>query len=568
MAKYAPSGFYIASGGDIFSIFFSSFFFLLFCSSLLCVSKDVSGNIRIWDTTQKEHPLKFEMRALGGRINDLDWTEDSKRIVAVGEGREFFGKAFMFDSGASVGEISGCSKNQLSCSVRQQRPYRLAICGEDNDIQHFNGVPFKWEKRVENKATRFVNTVRFSPDGETYAAGSSDKLIQLYNGKTGDRIGELPVEHEGSIFSLSWTDDGKKILSASGDKTCKLWDVATQKCISTFKFGDDTEDQQVGTLCQGEFLLSVSLSGQINYLDINNPNKPHRIVYGHSKFITALAHDASSKEFYTGSYDSIITRWSAETGVSSGFKGKGHTSQINGMAAQAGNLVTASTDSSLRITSLSSMEYSASFGTDTDAVGIAAGTKDTSLLFGACLDGIVKVQSGGSVQKQTHKTKVNYQPSCIALSPDEKIIAVGSADAKVHIYAVGDGDLKELKVLEGHRGKVNSVTFSPDGKHLASCDQRQDFYVHATADWSVFTKAWGSYHTASITCLAWNPDSDRIASGGLDQNIFVWQLSKKTTKKKIERAHQGGVNALVWTGPTSLASVGNDNALKTWNVPQ
>jgi hypothetical protein len=59
-----------------------------------------------------------------GRVNDLDWTEDSKRIVAVGEGREFFGKAFMFDSGASVGEISGCSKNQLACSVRQQRPYR------------------------------------------------------------------------------------------------------------------------------------------------------------------------------------------------------------------------------------------------------------------------------------------------------------------------------------------------------------------------------------------------------------------------------------------------------------
>jgi hypothetical protein len=57
----------------------------------------------------------------------------------------------MFDSGASVGEISGCSKQQLSCSVRQQRPYKLTMCGEDCDIQFFNGVPFKWEKRVENK---------------------------------------------------------------------------------------------------------------------------------------------------------------------------------------------------------------------------------------------------------------------------------------------------------------------------------------------------------------------------------------------------------------------------------
>ncbi len=39
---------------------------------------DVTGNIRIWDTTQATKGLKFEMRALAGRINDLDWTEDSK----------------------------------------------------------------------------------------------------------------------------------------------------------------------------------------------------------------------------------------------------------------------------------------------------------------------------------------------------------------------------------------------------------------------------------------------------------------------------------------------------------
>ncbi len=272
-------------------------------------------------------------------------------------------------------------------------------------------------------------------------------MIQLYDGKTGDRVGELPVEHDGSVFSLAWSDDGARLLSASGDKTCKLWDVAAQKCISTFKlrresrasvrcmcvlltsgfprernrFGDDTDDQQVGALCQGEFMLSVSLSGHINYLDVNNPNKPHRVLYGHQKFITSLAYDGSKKEFFTGSYDSVITRWSETSGESRGFQasdtnvvsvslltchkmqGKGHTSQINGIAVQAGNLVTASTDSSLRVTALASMEYATAFGTDTDAVGVAVGQKDTSLVFAACLDGVVKVQSGGSVQKQTHK---------------------------------------------------------------------------------------------------------------------------------------------------------------------
>nr|KAF6389455.1 WD repeat domain 1 [Myotis myotis] len=62
VAKYAPSGFYIASG-------------------------DVSGKLRIWDTTQKEHLLKYEYQPFAGKIKDIAWTEDSKRIAVVGEGR-------------------------------------------------------------------------------------------------------------------------------------------------------------------------------------------------------------------------------------------------------------------------------------------------------------------------------------------------------------------------------------------------------------------------------------------------------------------------------------------------
>lgn len=52
------------------------------------VSADVSGKLRIWDTTQKEHLLKYEYQPFAGKIKDIAWTEDSKRIAVVGEGRE------------------------------------------------------------------------------------------------------------------------------------------------------------------------------------------------------------------------------------------------------------------------------------------------------------------------------------------------------------------------------------------------------------------------------------------------------------------------------------------------
>ena len=42
--------------------------------------------------------------------------------------------------------------------------------------------------------------------------------------------------------------------------------------------GNDILDQQVSCLWQGQHLLTVSLSGFINYLDMNNPGKPLRII--------------------------------------------------------------------------------------------------------------------------------------------------------------------------------------------------------------------------------------------------------------------------------------------------
>ena len=42
--------------------------------------------------------------------------------------------------------------------------------------------------------------------------------------------------------------------------------------------GTAVEDQQLGCLWQGPHLISVSLSGYINYLDVNNPGTPLRVI--------------------------------------------------------------------------------------------------------------------------------------------------------------------------------------------------------------------------------------------------------------------------------------------------
>jgi len=45
--------------------------------------------VRIWDTTNPaENVLKLAIRPLGGRINDLAWDGESKRLIVGGEGKD------------------------------------------------------------------------------------------------------------------------------------------------------------------------------------------------------------------------------------------------------------------------------------------------------------------------------------------------------------------------------------------------------------------------------------------------------------------------------------------------
>jgi hypothetical protein len=83
----------------------------------------------------------------------------------------------------------------------------------------------------------YVHSAAFSPDGKRIVTASSDKTARLWDAETGKQIGAPLVGHEAAVDSAAFSPDGKRIVTASWDKTARLWAVfaTTQQLVSAAK---------------------------------------------------------------------------------------------------------------------------------------------------------------------------------------------------------------------------------------------------------------------------------------------------------------------------------------------
>jgi WD40 repeat protein len=537
VAKYSPSGFYIASG-------------------------DQSGKVRIWDTVNKEHILKNEFHPIGGPIKDIAWSPDNQRMVVVGEGRERFGHVFMSETGTSVGEISGQSKPINSCDFRPSRPFRIITGSEDNTIAVFEGPPFKF-KMTKQDHSRFVQAVRYSPSGNLFASAGFDGKVFIYDGTSSDLVGEVgSPAHSGGVYGVSWSPDGKQLLTASGDKTAKLWDVETRQVVSEFVLGSTVEDQQVSCLWQNEHLLTVSLSGFINYLDVNNPTKPLRVVKGHNKPITVLELNEDRSVIFTGSHDGNVTRWTADSGENDRIEGVGHGNQINGMRVNGDTLYTCGIDDSLKQIDIEKNTYKGQdlkLGSQPRGMDIL---KEKNIAVTASVNEITVAQDN----RKLSTLKVTYEPSSVSVSPRGHVAVGGAMDNKVHLYELKGTDLAPLQELD-HLGAVTDVAYSPDDNYLVACDAHRKVVLYSVPEYKLATNQEWGFHNARVNSVAWSPDSLLVASGSLDTSIIIWSVEKPAKHIIIKNAHaQSQVTRLAWLDNQTLVSVGQDCNTKLWTI--
>ena len=336
--KFSPCGNYIASG-------------------------DEYGRLFVWAWDTPTHITKFESRVFAAGLLDIDWSPDNTKLLLVGDGGSgTMTKVVTADSGNNVGEMVGHNRRATSCAFKQSRPFRCMTGGEDNKVVYFKGPPFKMEKTHDYST--FVNSVRMSRDGSKAVSVGADQTIRFYDPETGDKTESIANAHDGTIYEAAFSPDGTKLLTCGADKVAKIWDISSRNCETTFMFGDEIGNQQNSVFWVREgLLISVSLNGDINVLNPDNPSKPERVIQGISHLPMALRRKNGKIVMADSAgvicvFDLADGRVSKVCGVDKASQvGAVHAAQVTGLTVVGDNkIVSAAMDKTLTISSLDDMK--------------------------------------------------------------------------------------------------------------------------------------------------------------------------------------------------------------------
>ncbi|ODV61144.1 chromatin-silencing transcriptional regulator TUP1 [Ascoidea rubescens DSM 1968] len=205
-------------------------------------------------------------------------------------------------------------------------------------------------------------------------------------------------------------------------------------------------------------------------------------------------------------------------------------------------------------------------------------------------------------KKQTHEFYVLYNPAlpktldvdlvhsfdhnsvvcCVRFSRDGKYLATG-CNKSAQIYGVESGQLvarltDDGNFLNGTNGApsnaanpeansgdlyIRAVTFSPDGKYLATGAEDKLIRIWDLSSRSVIQYLKG--HEQDIYSLDYFPDGTKLVSGSGDKSVRIWDLN--TSQTSLTLAIEDGVTTVAVSPDSSLIAAGSlDRIVRVWNA--
>jgi WD40 repeat protein len=420
-------------------------------------NSDRPGRIVLWDVDSgKERAASTSQK---GGVTVLAFSPDGKTLASAGFGRSRFGlRIHLWDVGSMKelraislffeGSDSYYAVTQLAFSPDGKM---LISRGHENHIRLWDVASGK--ERIPAEGPSYsIYDLAYSPNAKLVAAASENR-IWLWSATTGKLVRMLESPKP-EVRTVAFSTDGKSLVSARqdrvsrGDIILQSWDPETGKELHRIRMEGDSVRQR--KLAPDAKILAVSDFGNpesIVLWDTRTGEKRRGIrvlpaTSGVGISLAGLHFSSDGKTLFSvaGQNYTRILRWDAASGKELPFLGE-HDSPVTGGIAFS-----------------------------PDGRSLAALSQNRTLYFWETATGQARlvIKDAGFA-------------SSIAISPDGSLLALVNSGYygghenndknrdQVRLVRVADG--KIIRRFTGHRGGINRVSFSPDGRTLASGGQ-------------------------------------------------------------------------------------------------